>query len=330
MAQTPDDLIHRLLDLLQEHATMVVSGTKMADEIGVPRSTLHGWIDRLRDLGVELKGVPATGYQLVRLPDILTPRAIRAAAQGTAFGQRAYHFFRVGSTMDEAAARAAAGDPHGTIVVAEEQTAGRGRLGRSWYSEKAAGLYLSIVLRPTLPAVFAPLLTLACGLAAAEAVADVTHNATDVRWPNDVLLDGRKCAGLLLEMTAEPERIKYVIVGMGFNVNQASLPEEVSAEATSMRMTTGAVYRRSDLLSALLRALDRWLAVLSRPEGRAEVVAGFERCSSFARGRRVRVEDNGQVIVGTTEGLDPSGYLLVRRDGGSLAEPVYTGKLRPE
>ncbi len=88
MAQSPDDRIHRLLDLLQEHATVVVSGTKMAEEIGVPRSTLHGWIDRLRDLGVELKGVPATGYQLVRLPDILTPRAIRAAAHGTVFGQR--------------------------------------------------------------------------------------------------------------------------------------------------------------------------------------------------------------------------------------------------
>lgn len=330
MAQSPDDRIHRLLDLLQEHATMVVSGTKMAEEIGVPRSTLHGWIDRLRDLGVELKGVPATGYQLVRLPDILTPRAIHAAAHGTAFGQRAYHFFRIGSTMDEAAARAAAGDPHGTIVVAEEQTAGRGRMGRAWHSEKGAGLYLSIVLRPTLPAVFAPLMTLACGIAAAEAVAEVTHRATDIRWPNDVLLEDRKCAGLLLEMTAEPERIKYVILGIGFNVNQAGLPGEVAAEATSMRMTTGIVYRRIDVLAALLRALDRWLAPLAKPEGRAQVVATFEQRSSFARGRRVRVEDNGQVIVGATAGLDPSGYLLLRRDGSSAAEPIYTGRLRPE
>ena len=308
---------------------MVVSGTKMAEEIGVPRSTLHGWIDRLRELGVELKGVPATGYQLVRLPDILTPRNMRAASQGTSFGQRVYHFFRVGSTMDEAGARAAAGDPHGTIVAAEEQTAGRGRLGRVWLSEKAAGLYVSLLLRPNLPPVAAPLLTLACGLAVAEAVAGVTHRSTDIRWPNDVLLEDRKCAGILLEMSAEPERIKHVILGMGINVNQASLPEELAAEATSLRMTTGNTYRRADVLAAVLRALDRSLARLSQPAGGPDVIAEFEKRSSFARGRRVTVEDNGQVVAGVTEGLDHSGYLLVRREGRDSAEPVYTGKIRP-
>jgi BirA family biotin operon repressor/biotin-[acetyl-CoA-carboxylase] ligase len=324
-----DERIHRLLDLLADHATVVVSGTKMAGEIGVPRSTLRGWVERLRELGVELRGVHATGYQLVRLPDILTPRRIRLAAAGTGFGRRVYHSFQTGSTMDDAAAHAAAGDPHGTIVVAEEQTAGRGRLGRAWHSEPGAGLYVSLILRPPLPAAAAPMLTLATGLAVADAVEESTGRAADIRWPNDVLLNEKKCAGILLEMTAEPERIKHVILGIGVNVNHSSLPTELAGEAVSLRMACGRALSRGEVLAALLRALDRSLARLLAPDGRAATVAEFERRSSFACGRRVTIEEDGVEVRGVTAGLDPAGYLLLRRDGGGTVEPVYTGRVRP-
>jgi len=321
--------IHRLLDLLTDHPTMVLSGTKMAEEIGVPRSTLRGWVLRLRDLGVELQGVPAEGYRLTRMPELLTPRAIHRAAQGTPFGQRVVHHFKTGSTMNDAALLAASGEPHGTIVAAEEQTAGRGRFGRAWHSEKGAGLYFSMILRPPLPAAAAPMLTLVAGLAVREAIAQTTGHAADLRWPNDVLLGDRKCAGILLELTAEPERIKHVILGVGINVNQSELPTELKEEATSLRIACDRTFVRAEVLAAVLRALDRALARLLAPGGRAATVAEFERQSSFARGRRVQVEEGGEVVSGVTDGLDGAGYLLLRRDDTGAVEPVYTGRLRP-
>jgi BirA family biotin operon repressor/biotin-[acetyl-CoA-carboxylase] ligase len=324
-----DAKIHRLLDLLTDHPTVVLSGTKMAAEIGVPRSTLRGWVIRLRELGVELEGVPAEGYRLKRMPELLTPRAILRAAEGTSFGQRAAHHFKTGSTMNDAATLAAAGEAHGSIIVAEEQTAGRGRFGRTWYSEKGAGLYFSMILRPPLPAAAAPMLTLVAGLAVREAIAKLTGRTTDVRWPNDVLLDGRKCAGILLELTAEPERIKYVILGVGINVNQSELPPDLEGEATSLRITCGRTFVRAELLAAVLHALDRQLAQLLAPSGRSITVTEFERRSTFARGRRVRIEDGGEIVTGVTDGLDGAGYLLLRRDDTGAVEPVYTGKLRP-
>lgn len=332
MTSADDGRIHRLLDLLTDHPTLVLSGTKMAEEIGVPRSTLRGWILQLRDLGVELEGLPATGYRLARMPELLTPRTILRAGQGTPFAHRAFHHFKTASTMNDAAALAIAGEPHGTIVVAEEQTAGRGRLGRSWYSEKGAGLYFSMILRPPLPAAAAPMLTLVAGLAVRQAVAEVTGRVfpeTDLRWPNDVLLGGRKCAGILLEMTAEPERIKHVILGVGINVNQGEMPADLENEATSLRLSCGRTLVRADVLGAVLRALDRFMNLLLAPGGRARIVAEFESNSTFARGRRVAIEEGGENVVGVTDGLDGAGYLLLRRDDTGALEPIYTGRVRP-
>ncbi len=324
--------IHRLLDLLTDHPTVVLSGSKMAAELGVPRSTLRGWILHLRDLGVELEGVPASGYRLKRMPELLTPRAIHRAAQGTPFGQRAIHHFKTGSTMNDAAALAAAGEPHGTIVAAEEQTAGRGRLGRVWHSEKGAGLYFSMILRPALPAAAAPMLTLVSGLAVREAIAEISGRVfpeTDLRWPNDVLLRGSKCAGILLEMTAEPERIKHVILGVGINVNQTEMPADLDNEATSLRIACGRAFVRADVLGAVLHALDRSLARLLGANGRAATVEEFEKQSTFARGRRVQISEGGTEVQGVTDGLDHAGYLLLRRDDTGAVEPIYTGRVRP-
>lgn len=318
----------RLLDLLMDHPTVVVSGTKLAAEIGVPRSTLRGWILKLRELGVDVRGHIATGYRLARIPDVLTAGAVRRAAHGTPFGGRVHHFFQTGSTMDDAAALALAGAPHGTIVLAEEQTAGRGRLGRSWHSQKTEGLYFSLLLRPALPAVAAPLLTLAAGIGAAEGIAEAGGLPTDIRWPNDVLLGRKKCCGILLELTAEPERIKHVILGVGINVNQSRLPAELAGEATSLRLEAGRVFSRAEVLAAVLRALDRSYGRLLARDGRAATVAEFERRSSYARGRRVAVEDAGSRVTGTTEGLDPAGCLRLRRDDSGEIEPVFTGRIR--
>jgi BirA family biotin operon repressor/biotin-[acetyl-CoA-carboxylase] ligase len=322
-----DKELDRLVDLLVDNATVVVSGAKAASEIGVPHSTLHEWIDRLREQGVRIDGMPGRGLVLKNMPDILTGEVIRRAARGTQFAAQVHHHYRIASTMDAAAEQARAGAPHGTIVLAEEQVAGRGRLGRSWHSPRSAGVYFSLVLRPTLPAARAPALTLAAGLAVAEAVSEVTGLAADLRWPNDVLLEGRKCCGILPEMTSEFERIKHVILGIGLNVNQQSFPEELAGEAISLAQAVGRKLPRAEVLAALLRHFDRRYRQFATGKIEA-VIADFERRSSSARSRRISVEAEDVTFTGTTEGLDPSGFLQVRRDDTGGVEPILAGIVR--
>src|SRR6202046_1866530 len=204
-----DRRIDALLTLLAENATIVVNGAKIAKEIGVSRQQVWRWVEKLRALGVRVKGHPRTGYHIERVPDILAPQMLSHRLYGTPFARRIHHFFKVDSTNSVAMQLGAAGEPHGTIVLAEEQTAGRGRAGRTWASEKSAGIYCSVLLRPSISPAHAPLLTLVAGLAARDAAAEELDVLPDIRWPNDLLVRGRKFAGILTEMHAEPDRMQY-------------------------------------------------------------------------------------------------------------------------
>jgi len=323
-----DRQLDRLIDLLMENATVVMSGTKLASELRVPHSTLWELIERLREWGAEVRGLPGTGYQLVKVPDLLTPKMIRQRLHAGAFGSRIHHYYQVDSTMNEAARLAAAKAPHGALVVAEEQTAGRGRFGRSWFSPRGTGLYFTLILRPKLAPAAAPILTLLAGVAVAEAVGELTGRPTDVRWPNDVLIRGKKCAGILVEMTAQPERVEHAQIGVGVNVNQAEIPPELAAEATSLRLETGRTISRLDVLGAILKRMERHYHQLEE-RGAGAIVERFSEVSSYARGKRVRVTDNARVLTGETVGLSSEGKLLVRQDDGQI-EAVLSGLVRPE
>jgi BirA family biotin operon repressor/biotin-[acetyl-CoA-carboxylase] ligase len=206
--------------------------------------------------------------------------------------RRIDYYAAVDSTM-----RAAVGLEPGSVVLAGEQTAGQGRHGRRWHSERASGIYCSIVLKP------APALTLALGLATADAIARATGVACDLRWPNDVMLAGRKVAGIL---------VQNAIAGIGINVNQTSFPEDLASEATSLRLHTGAPVSLTDIIVALLPAIDTFVELDTDA-----ILRLFARASSYAAGRRVTVAQPGGIIEGTTAGLDPAGFLIVRKDDGT-------------
>jgi len=188
LAGTTDRRLAGLLTLLAENATIVISGARIAKEIGVSRSTVWRWAQRLRGLGVKVKGQPATGYFLEQVPDILTPDILKQRLKGSLFGKRVFHFFKTDSTNRVALELGHAGEPEGAVVLAEEQTAGRGRAGRKWHSERAAGIYATLLLRPKLAPVQAPLLTMMAGLSAHTAVQALTGLAVDLKWPNDLLI----------------------------------------------------------------------------------------------------------------------------------------------
>ncbi len=320
-----DRRIDALLALLADNAMIVISGSKIAREIGVSRSTVWHWIEKLRSLGLRVKGHPRTGYQIEKVPDILAPKLLRRRLPHGPFGKRIHHFFKTDSTNSIAMQLGEQGEPNGTVVIAEEQTAGRGRAGHSWHSEKTNGIYMTVLLRPPIAPQQAPLITLVAGLAVREAILEQTGIVPDLRWPNDLLFGRKKFCGILTEMNAEQDQIHYVAVGIGINVNHERVPDELSAIATSLRMETHRTQSRVELVARLLRHLDSYYnRFLS--DGPEAIVSRFCEVSSYARGKRVRVTALGESYTGTTEGLEPGGLLRVKRDDGRIL-PVLAGTL---
>jgi len=309
-----------------EHATVVVSGTKIADEISSNRSEVWRLIQQLRGLGVDVAGHPATGYQLRSVPDLLLPEVLRPLLRGTIFSEHVHHFYKVGSTNSAAMSAAVEGAPEGSVYLAEEQTAGRGRGAHPWQSPRSTGIYCSIIVRPALPPSEVLVLSLAAGLAVRAAIEQVDSRvSSDLKWPNDVLIGGKKVCGILTEMNAEATRVRYIVVGVGINVNQASFPKELSA--TSLRLVTGSEWSRVELVAALLKSLDReYRALLNDPDARASILRRFAENSSWVQGKSVRIEENGDAFEGTTEGLDARGFLQVRTVQG--LQTVLSGTVR--
>jgi BirA family biotin operon repressor/biotin-[acetyl-CoA-carboxylase] ligase len=310
-----------LLTLLAENGTIVISGARIAREIGVSRSTVWRWVTRLRELGVKVKGRAATGYFLEQVPDILTADMLRQRLRGSLFGKRIYHFFKTDSTNRVALELGHAGEPEGAVVLAEEQTAGRGRAGHSWHSERATGIYATMLLRPRLSPVQAPLLTMMAGLSAHAAVQSVAGLSVDLKWPNDLLIQGKKVGGILTEMHAEPAQVRFVIVGIGINVNQEKFPAELAASSTSLRLETGKTQSRLEVLVQFLRQFENdYKELLSA--GAAGVVKRFEAVSSYAHGKRVRVTNGNDTFTGVTDGLEDEGLLRVKRDDGRVSTVI--------
>jgi BirA family biotin operon repressor/biotin-[acetyl-CoA-carboxylase] ligase len=295
-----------------DHATVVVSGTKIADEIGTSRSEVWRLIQQLRSLGVDVAGHPATGYQLQTVPDLLLADVLAPLVKGTVF-QQLHHYYKIGSTNSAAMEAAAGGAPEGSVFLAEEQTAGRGRGANAWHSARSTGIYCSVVLRPDRPPSDALLLSLAAGLAVRAAIQEVDARISpDLKWPNDLLVDGKKFCGILTEMNAEATRVRYIVVGIGINVNQPRFPEDLRDSATSLRLVSGSEWSRVELSAALLKSLHcEYRDLLEKTNARESILRRFAEHSSYVRGRKVRIEENGG-FEGLTEGLDARGFLQVR------------------
>lgn len=235
---------------------------------------------------------------------------------------RIRRFATLDSTMEKAAELASAGAATGTVVVAGEQTAGQGRLGRSWYSEPGAGLYFTEILRPKLCPASLPVVTLALGLAVAEGLEEVSGAACDLRWPNDVLIGPRKVSGILALLQDE-----VLLAGIGVNVNHTRFPADLEAIATSLRIASGRVFDLDAVLAVLVERIDGWMELLLE-QGKEPVLRTFTQRSSYARGRRVTVEQEGGAVEGVTDGLDPQGFLYVRGADGKR-RLILAGGVRP-
>lgn len=320
-----DRKLDELLFALMQNRTIAMSGEKLARDLEVSHSTLVRWVEKLRAAGVEIRGELFTGFRLTRLPDVILPQLVRPRLRTRRLGKSFFHFYSVDST-NAFAARLLSHDRRvadGTVIISETQTAGRGRRGRTWHSEPEMGLYASLVLKPEIPAGLAPLLTLACASALHNAVERESRLDVDIKWPNDLLLGKRKIAGILAEIRAEVDRIHSLVIGAGLNVNHEAFPPEFAAKAASLRMESGRMHSRTEILIYFLEEFEELLERLQK-DGPAAVVTAWTRHSSFAAGRHLKIDDGFRIVEGKTAGLNAFGALRLEIASGAVEE-VYSG-----
>src|SRR5262250_322201 len=303
-----DRKLDQLLFALMQNMTVTVSGEKLAKDLGVSHSTLARWIDKLRAAGIEIRGELFTGYRLVRLPDVLLPQLIRPRLRTRIVGRNLYHFYDVDSTNSFAGRLIAHGRriPEGTVIIAESQTAGRGRLGRSWHSEREAGIYFSVVLFPEAPPSLAPLFTLGTAVAMHNAIERYSGLDIDIKWPNDLLVGSKKFCGILSEIQAEVDLLQNMIIGVGVNVNQEALPPDILGRATSLRIASGRIQSRIEILLEFFEEFETIYLDFER-KGPRSIIDQWTRFSSFANGRQIEIHDGVRKISGVTCGLNPLG-----------------------
>lgn len=315
-----------LLSLLKAAHGQYVSGPTLAHQLGLSRTAVWKQIQRLTAQGFSIQAHPRKGYRLLAGPDRIIPSELDALLTTERLGRVTHHLLSTASTNSDAIHLAQQGAAHGTLVLAEQQTAGRGRLDRKWEAPAGRALTFSLVLRPQLPPSSAPQITLISALALVHSIRDQFRIPARIKWPNDILIAGRKAAGILTEMQAESDRIRFLVLGIGINCNQdrEELPGSLRYPATSIAIEYGTTIDRCGFLAALLAALEHQFERLERFgfAGLLEEIAKF----SEVLGAQVVVAMGGKTITGRVEGMTAEGALKILTASGSH-EVIWAGDI---
>lgn len=304
-----------------------VSGQQLCEKFQVSRTAVWKVINQLKDEGYQIEAVRNKGYHIVESPDVLTKEelTVQIGNQTKWAGQQIFCFETIDSTNIRARQLGENHAPHGTLVVSEQQTAGRGRRGRSWKSPAGSSIYMSILLKPDFLPTQAPMLTIVMAYSVAVALRRKTGLDFQIKWPNDIVLNGKKVVGILTEMSTEIGYINHVVIGVGINVNTETFPKELCATATSIRKESGTTWKRAELIGEILREFevqyDRFivekdLSYLQEAYNAILVNCNREVC--------ILAEKDGYHAIAL--GIDPKGELLVRKEDGS-EEAVYAGEV---
>ena len=305
-----------ILRLLRDHSLASLSGEEISRRLKVSRTAIWKGMNRLRMQGYKIKASTRSGYRLIQSPDVLSPSEIKPILKTKWMGKTIHHFHSLDSTNSKAYQLALNGAKEGEVVIAESQGKGRGRLGRQWFSPAFLNLYLSVILRPRIAPYQASLITLMAAVATADAIQKFSGLAPLIKWPNDILLRDRKVAGLLNEIHSEMDRIHFVILGMGVNLNadKKMFPKEIRTVATSLRIEMGQTVSRKVFLQFLLQELERWYSILLK-EGSSPVLKAWRERAQI-KGRRVKVISFGETLAGVAIDVDSDGALILETEDG--------------
>ncbi|MEC0205691.1 biotin--[acetyl-CoA-carboxylase] ligase [Paenibacillus lautus] len=315
-----------LLKMFQEHSGQFLSGEEISRKLSISRTAVWKQINKLRHLGYDFEAVPRLGYRMMDEPDKLSVEQLTAGMTSQIFGKPLKLLDKTTSTQEDARQLAEEGAAEGTLVISEEQTGGRGRMGRKFHSPRGKGIWMSLVLRPKQPLHLTQQLTLLTGVAVCRAITKCAGVQTDIKWPNDILFQGKKVCGILLESATEDERVRYCIAGIGISANlkESDFPEELRSVATSIRMAGGATVNRTELIQAIMAEMEV-LYELYNEQG-FEPIASLWEALSGTVGREVQVHTARDRFSGIATGLNRDGALLVRNQDEELI-PVYSGDI---
>ncbi|MFS0722615.1 biotin--[acetyl-CoA-carboxylase] ligase [Paenibacillus sp. 1P07SE] len=316
----------KLLQLFAQQPGEYISGEAISKELSVSRTAIWKQIKKLEAKGYVFEASPRLGYRLMSAPDKLDADTLRQLLGKGKYGQELEWYASLDSTQNRARALAEGGAPDGTLVLADQQVQGRGRLGRSFVSPPGKGIWMSLVLRPAIPLPYTPQLTLLTAVALCRALRQITQLEIGIKWPNDLLAGGRKLSGILLESTAEENRLRYVIAGIGINVNleEGDFPPEIREKSTSLRIAAGRSWSRSEIVQRFLAELEG-LVEIYEAQGFEPVRLLWEALSLSLGRPAVLLTPQGE-RQGTPVGLSPEGALLLKSDDGSI-QPVFSAEM---
>jgi BirA family biotin operon repressor/biotin-[acetyl-CoA-carboxylase] ligase len=315
------EAVGKILEMLR-HQEAPLSGAEMSKTLGISRNAVWKHIKTLRREGYSIEAKPASGYRLLGVPTHPTPWEIQAGLGTEKIGRRIYTLSQVSSTNEVAFRLALNGAEEGEVILAESQTKGKGRMGRPWESPAGLNIYLSIILRPRILPSKTPLITLMAAVACAEAIDVVAGLLPAIKWPNDLLIARKKLGGILTEADMELDRINFVVVGIGINVNMthSSFPPSIRDTATSIRELLGREISRIALIQAVLRQIEQWYERLRQGRG-GEITKRWKELS-LVKGQAIEVTSLGKVVRGTALDIDEDGALLVQTDNTKIKRVV--------
>ena len=298
-----------LLTVLRE-TDGYVSGQALCEKFGVSRTAVWKAVNQLKEAGYEIESVQNKGYRLAVSPDTVSEEELKSIRKTEWVGQEIFYFPVLDSTNTKAKQLAEEGYPSGTLVVAEQQDAGRGRRGREWASPRGVGIFMTLMLKPDILPNNASMLTLVAALAVAAAIRKCTGRPAGIKWPNDIVMNGKKVCGILTEMSAQIDYVNHVVVGIGINVHNESFPEDIAQIATSLYLETGARYQRAELIEEIWEQFERYYAVFLQTQDLSGLVKEYE-AHLVNMHQSVRVIDPKESFEGRAMGITPRGELMV-------------------
>lgn len=322
-----NDNYQRILQVFQQQGDNYISGEQLSQQLGCSRTAVWKQIENMRAEGYVFEAVSRRGYRLLHAPAKLNIARLTEELQTNTLGRKIIYFDQVESTNTIAHEKVALGAEEGTLIIAECQTAGRGRMGRAWFSPKGKGIWMSLILKPRIPLFFTPQLTLLTAVAACRSIRRICSANVGIKWPNDLLIAGKKVCGILLESNAEDERLKYTVCGIGISANlqQEDYPEELQGIATSLAIEMGHEVEREQLIAAFLKEFED-LYELYYSQGFAPIRTLWEALS-VSLGCMVRAHTAQGVVEGKAMALDDSGALIILQNNQEEIR-VYSGEIK--
>lgn len=320
------ELRKKLLDAFTSVDGGYLSGQYLAELIGCSRTAVWKHIEELRKEGFELEAVRRKGYRILKTPEKITADEIRLGLTTNFIGRQIHYQESVESTQRIAHKLASEEAPEGTVVIAEEQTSGRGRMNRQWHSPKYTGVWMSLIIRPNIPLIKAPQLTLLSAVAIVQAVEEITGLYPQIKWPNDILVNGKKVTGILTELQAEADQIHSIIIGIGINVNQKKddFPEELREKASSLLIESGKLISRSTLIRNVFKHFEK-LYKLYLDQGFLPIKLLWEGCA-ISIGKKIKARTLSAVLVGKALGITDEGVLMLE-DGDGTIHHIYSADI---